>query len=83
MGPVPRRRPDTSKWNKIDHRTWATTTKTGLNIRAAYHLNWYPKGVRITDSEFAAALPIDRRGWRRDWNYTSAPRSLGRLGSVR
>ena len=31
------------------------------------------EGVRITDSEFAAALPVDRRGWRRDWNYTSAP----------
>ena len=41
------------------------------------------KGVRIADSEFAAALPVDRRDWERDWNYTSAPRSSVRLGSVR
>ena len=57
--------------------------QTLLTIRAAYDPNCYPKGVRITDTELAAALPLARHGWHGNWNYTSAPRRLGRLGSVR
>ena len=30
-----------------------------LAVRVAYDPNWYPKGVRITDSEFAAASSVD------------------------
>ena len=52
----------------------ATTTKTGLSIQAAYDPNWYPTGVKISDTELAA-LPLDRHDWHPDWNYTLAPRT--------
>ena len=47
----------------------ATTTTSGLTIQPAYDPNWYPRGVRITDSELAA-LPLDRHDWHGNWNYT-------------
>lgn len=50
----------------------ATTTDTGLVVRAAYDPNWYPKGVKITDPEFDA-LPLHRHDWHGDWNYTLTP----------
>jgi len=50
----------------------ATTTDTGLTIRAGYDSNWYPKGVKITDTELAA-LPLTRHDWHGDWNYTLTP----------
>ena len=71
--------PDTSKWNTIDHRALATTTRTGLTIRAGYHLNLYPKGARITDTEFTAARSIDRHDWHGNWNYTLRPPKRRRL----
>jgi hypothetical protein len=46
----------------------ATTTETGLQIRAAQDTRWYPKGVKITDAEMDALLLT-----RHDWNYTLAP----------
>jgi hypothetical protein len=46
-----------------------TTTDTGLSIQAAYDPNWYPKGVKITDTELAA-LPLEPHDWHGDWNYT-------------
>ena len=50
----------------------ATTTQTGLTIQAAYDPNWYPTGVKITNTELAA-LPLNRHDWHGDWNYTLAP----------
>ena len=50
----------------------ATTTDTGLTVRAAYDSNWYPKGVKISDTELAA-LPFTRHDWHGDWNYTLTP----------
>jgi hypothetical protein len=35
----------------------ATTTETGMTIKAAYDPAWYPKGVKVTDAELAA-LPL-------------------------
>jgi len=32
----------------------ATTTQTGLTVQAVHDPNWYPKGVRITDTQMAA-----------------------------
>lgn len=40
----------------------ATTTQTGLTVQAAYDPNWYPKGVKITDSEMAA-IPVTGHDW--------------------
>lgn len=50
----------------------ATTTQTGLKVTASYDPNWYPKGVKITDTQFNA-LPPQRHEWHGDWNYTLTP----------
>ena len=47
----------------------ATTTTTGLTIQAAHDPNWYPKGVKISDTELAA-LPLTPHEWHGEWNYT-------------
>jgi hypothetical protein len=51
----------------------ATTTDTGLTIHADLDLNWYPTGVKITDTELAA-LPIKgNTAFHPEWNYTISP----------
>lgn len=47
----------------------ATTTETGLTIRAEHDSTIYPKGIKITDQELAA-VPLKRHTWHGDWNYT-------------
>jgi len=49
----------------------ATTTETGLRIRAERDAEWYATGIKITDTEMAA-LPLTRHDWHGDWNYTLA-----------
>jgi len=49
----------------------ATTTDTGLTIRAERDTEWYEKGIKISDTEMAA-LPLTRHDWHGDWNYTLA-----------
>ena len=51
----------------------STTTKTGLSIQADCDPNWYPKGVKITDHQFAA-VPLTRHDWHGEWNYTITPK---------
>ena len=53
----------------------ATTTDTGLSVQAAHDPNWYPKGVKITDSELAA-VPLDPHDWHGEWNYTLNAQSV-------
>ena len=50
----------------------ATTTRTGLTVRAGLDPGRYPDGVKISDEQMAA-LPIDRHDWHGDWNYTLRP----------
>ena len=50
----------------------ATTTQTGLTVTASYDPNWYPKGVKITDTQMNA-LPLQHHDWHGDWNYTLTP----------
>jgi hypothetical protein len=50
----------------------ATTTNAGLVIHAEADLNWYPTGVKISDTEFDA-LPIAAHDWHPGWNYTINP----------
>ena len=50
----------------------ATTTQTGLTVQASYDPNWYPKGVKITDTQMRA-LPLKPHDWHGDWNYTLTP----------
>ena len=47
----------------------ATSTKTGLTIQAGYDPEWYPKGVKITDTELAA-VPLTPHTFHGEWNYT-------------
>ena len=50
----------------------ATTTKTGLTIRAALDTNTYQRGIKITDKEMKAfeAAHLQRHEFHGDWNYT-------------
>ena len=63
-----RGRPLTSYRTIIELIT-ATTTETGLKIRAERDTEWYAKGVKITNAEMDA-LPLHRHEWHGDWNYT-------------
>jgi hypothetical protein len=49
----------------------ATTTASGLTIRAEADPNTYEKGVKVTDAELAA-IPLQRHDFHGDWNYTIA-----------
>lgn len=49
----------------------ATTTTSGLTVKAERDTNWYPVGVKITDDELAA-VPLTPNEFHGDWNYTIA-----------
>jgi hypothetical protein len=51
----------------------ATTTDTGLKVRAELDENKYPKGVKVSDAQLAA-VNLSRHSFHGDWNYTIAPR---------
>ena len=46
----------------------ATTTRTGLTVRAELDTGLYPTGVKVSDQQMAA-LPIPRHDFHGDWNY--------------
>ena len=50
----------------------ATTTETGLTVRAELDEKKYPKGLNVSDAQLAAVnmFPHDFHG---EWNYTIAP----------
>jgi hypothetical protein len=50
----------------------ATTTRTGLTVRARLDDGTYPTGVKVTDAQMAA-LPVSRHPFHGDWNYTLHP----------
>jgi transposase len=52
----------------------ATTTGTGLRVRAELDTGTYPSGVKISDEQMSA-LPLRRHDWHGDWNYCVARRS--------
>jgi len=52
----------------------ATTTKTGLTVRAGIDPNTYPKGQKIKLAEMAK-LNIVRDEFHGEWNYTLHPRA--------
>ena len=52
----------------------ATTTKTGLKVKAEIDPNKYAKGRKITDAEMAT-LNITRDEFHGEWNYTIHPRA--------
>ncbi|HEV3295824.1 MAG TPA: ISAzo13 family transposase [Streptosporangiaceae bacterium] len=50
----------------------ATTTRTGLRVRAELDTSAYDTGVRINDRQMDA-LPLARHAWHGDGNYTLHP----------
>jgi hypothetical protein len=50
----------------------ATTTDTGLKVRAELDENKYPKGVKVSDAHLAA-VNLSRHSFHGDWNYTISP----------
>jgi Rhodopirellula transposase DDE domain len=50
----------------------ATTTRTGLRVRAELDTSAYNTGVQVSDRQMAA-LPLSRHDWHGDWNYTLRP----------
>ena len=53
----------------------ATTTRSGLRVRAAIDPAKYPRGGKVSDKE-VDALRIERDQFHGEWNYTLLPRSL-------
>ena len=51
----------------------ATTTRTGLTVRAELDPGSYPTGIEISDAQMAA-IPLVRNRFHGDWNYTIHPR---------
>ena len=50
----------------------ATTTRTGLTVRARLDDCTYPTGVKVSNAQMAA-LPVSRHPFHGDWNYTLHP----------
>ncbi len=50
----------------------ATTTETGLKVRAEWDQGYYPTGTQVTDAELAA-LPLKPDDWHGEWNYRLMP----------
>jgi Rhodopirellula transposase DDE domain len=50
----------------------ATSTTTGLTVRAELDESKYPKGVKISDEKLAA-IQLARHSFHGDWNYTISP----------
>jgi hypothetical protein len=59
----------------------ATTTDTGLKVRATLDESKYPKGVKVTKAELAA-VNLTPHSFHGEWNYTISP-SYKRLSSRR
>ncbi len=50
----------------------ATTTRKGLKVQAEIDPSLYPKGIKVTDTEFAT-IRISRDDFHGDWNYVISP----------
>ena len=50
----------------------STTTRKGLKVRAELDSNLYPKGIKVTDEEFAS-IRISRDEFHGEWNYSIMP----------
>jgi hypothetical protein len=50
----------------------ATTTHTGLRVRAELDRGRYPPGVKVRNEELTA-VPLARHEFHGEWNYTIQP----------
>lgn len=51
----------------------ATTTRTGLKVRAEIDRRKYPKGIKVSDEEMTS-VQITRDAFHGEWNYVISPR---------
>jgi hypothetical protein len=56
----------------------ATTTRTGLKVRAELDTRSYPTGVRISDAQLQA-LPLHPHEWHGNWNYSLLPQAFAHV----
>ncbi len=59
----------------------ATTTATGLTVRAELDTSAYDTGIKISDRQMEA-LPLTRHDWHGDWNYTLRPEDYDHAAGV-
>ena len=59
----------------------ATTTRTGLTVRAELDTGAYDTGVKISDRQMGA-LPLTRHDWHGDWNYTLRPEPYDQISTA-
>ncbi len=59
----------------------ATTTRTGLKVRAELDTSAYETGITVSDRQMGA-LPLERHDWHGDWNYTLHPRDYDKPSST-
>ena len=59
----------------------ATTTTTGLRVRAELDTDAYDTGVKVSDRQMEA-LPLTRHDWHGDWNYTLHPEDYDRAAGA-
>jgi hypothetical protein len=59
----------------------ATTTRTGLRVRAELDDSPYETGVKVSDRQMDA-LPLTRHDWHGDWNYTLRPEAYDQDAGV-
>ena len=59
----------------------ATTTRTGLRVRAELDTGAYDTGVKVSDRQMDA-LPLTRHDWHGDWNYTLRPEDYDHAAGV-
>lgn len=50
----------------------ATTTRTGLKVRAERDEGYYPIGVTVTNAQ-VASIPLTGHRFHPEWNYTVGP----------
>jgi hypothetical protein len=59
----------------------ATTTRTGLRVRAELDTSTYDTGIKVSDRQMEA-LPLTRHDWHGDWNYTLRPEDYDRAAGT-
>jgi hypothetical protein len=50
----------------------ATTTQSGLNVKAEVDHASYPAGIKVTDAEMAE-INLTPHEFHGEWNYTTGP----------
>jgi Rhodopirellula transposase DDE domain len=59
----------------------ATTTATGLTVRAELDTSAYDTGIKVSDAQMDA-LPLTRHDWHGDWNYTLHPMAWDQTAGI-